>query len=290
MRTLGVAVEYYPHYVNRAVDLHSLDVVLLSFIVRGRGHHQIDDETFAVTGASLGVTHYGQQHSIVTDARGMDVINVYLDLEHHPLPVLPRELQEVLPLLLPLHPRFQHRLNRIVRLQFDDPQPLADLLFSIQRELKERDAGYKEVVRLLFKQFLIYCCRHARRNGFVPQKAVPHQLEQLRQFLDQSYGEPHTLEALAKRARLSRTSLCRAFKTYTGKRVFDYLIERRIQAAMVALRGTDEKVVTIALNSGFRDLAYFNRKFKQLVGVTPTDYKAVTAPAVAAGRPMATGR
>jgi AraC-like DNA-binding protein len=67
--------------------------------------------------------------------------------------------------------------------------------------------------------------------------------------------------------------LCRSFKTYTGKRVFDYLIERRIQAAMVALRGSDEKVLSIAMNTGFRDLAYFNRKFKQLVGVTPTAYR-----------------
>jgi AraC-like DNA-binding protein len=109
----------------------------------------------------------------------------------------------------------------------------------------------------------------------VPPPAAPHRLEQLRQYLDHAYAEPLTLDALAQRARLSCTSLCRAFKAYTGKRLFDYLIERRIQAAMIALRGTDEKVVTIALNSGFRDLAYFNRKFKQLVGVTPTAYREV---------------
>jgi len=273
LRPLGIAVEFYPHYVNRRVRLHSLDVVLLSFILKGRGQHHIDDETFAERGASLAVTHYGQKHDIVTDRRGMDVLNVYLDLENHPVPVLPRELQGVLPLLLPLHPRFQHRLNRIVRLQFADPRPLAALLFAIRDELKRREAGYEEVVRLQFRLFLIQCCRHALRKGFVPQKPVPHQLEQLRQFLDQAYAEPHTLEALAKRAKLTRTSLCRAFKTYTGKRLFDYLIERRIQAAMVSLRSSDEKVLSIALNTGFRDLAYFNRKFRRLVGMTPTAYR-----------------
>ena len=221
LRTLGIAVEHFPRYVNRATNLHSLDVVLLSFILGGRGHHQIDDETFAVTGASLAVTHYGQQHSIVTDARGMDVMNVYLDLEHHPLPVLPRELQAVLPLLLPLHPRFQHRLNRIVQLHFDDPKPFAALLFSIERELAERPAGYEEAVQLNWKLFLSQCCRHALRSGFVPPKLTPHRLEELRQHLDRAYAEPHSLETLAKRARLSRTSLCRAFKQYTGKRLLD---------------------------------------------------------------------
>lgn len=273
LRGLGLGVEHFPCYINRTVSLHSLDVVLISFILRGHGYHQIDKDRFEVSGASLAVTHYGQQHSIVTDAKGMEVINVYLDLESHPPPVLPSALQEILPLLLPLHPRFQHRLNRIVRLQFDDPQPLAALLFAIRNELQQRPPGYSESVQLLFKLFLIQCCRHALRSGFVPPKSTPHHLEQLRRYLDQAYAEPLTLEQLAQRAHLSRTSLCRAFKTYTGKRLFDYLIERRIQAAMMQLRGGNEKILTIALNTGFRDLAYFNRKFKKLVGVTPSAYR-----------------
>src|SRR5208283_3282850 len=146
--------------------------------------HIIDEDTFTESGASLAVTHYGQRHDILTDKRGMDVINVYLDLENHPLPVLPRALQEVLPLLLPLHPRFQHRLNRIVRLQFADPQPLAQLLFSIHRELKEREPGYEEAARLQFKLFLMLCCRHALKSGFVPTQISPRhpwqQIENLR--------------------------------------------------------------------------------------------------------------
>jgi len=278
MRTFGVAVDYFPGYVNRKIRMHSLDVVLLSFIVRGRGRHIIGDDSFVETGASLAVTHYGQQHDILTDRRGMDVINVYIDLQNHPLPALPRELQPVLPLLLPLHPNFQHRLNRIVRLQFDDPQPLVALLFAIRKEIEAREPGCREVVPMLFKHFLILCCRHAMRAGFTAVEPAPHPhrlLEELRSYLDQHYLGPHTLESLAKRIRFSRTSLCRAFKAYTGKRVFDYLIERRIQAAMMSLRGGNEKVLGVALECGFNDLSYFNRKFKQLVGVTPSQYRSL---------------
>ncbi|MDB6128112.1 MAG: AraC family transcriptional regulator [Verrucomicrobia bacterium] len=280
LKSLGIAVEYFPGYVNLTSSLHSLDVVLLSFIVRGRGRHIIDGETFAESGASLAVTHYGQQHSILTDRKGMDVINVYLDLQNHPLPTLPRELRMVLPLLLPLHPRFQHRLNRIVRLQFSDPGPLADLLFAIAGELERREIGYEEAVMIQFRLFLMLCCRHALKNGFlVDAPNAGHtqpRLEELRQYLDHAYAEPHKLGSLAQRVGFRRTSLCRAFKTYTGKRVFDYLIERRIQAAMVSLRSSDEKILTVALNSGFNDLAYFNRKFKQLVGMTPSQHRRMT--------------
>lgn len=275
--TLGLAVEFFPNYVNRTAQLHLLDVVYISLILRGGGLHYIDNETFEVNGSSLAITHYGQRQDIVTDHRGMDVINLYLDLQHHPLPVLPRELQQVLPLLLPPHPRFLHRLNRIVSLDFADPRPFAQLLFSIQRELKDREPAYEEAVRLQFKLFLMLCCRHAIKNGSIPSQAFGHspqpRIEELRQYLDQSYAQPHTLKALADRAGMTRTSLCRAFKEHTSKRLFDYLIERRIQGAMASLHGTNDKVVSVAMDNGFPDIAHFNRKFKQLVGVTPTMYR-----------------
>lgn len=273
----GVAVEHFPQYVNLKRSMHGIDFVLLSFILRGTGMHYIGDDHFEESGASLGVTHYGQQHDIVTSPDGMEVINVFLDLERHPLPSLPQELQPVLPQLLPLHPNFVHRLNRIVRLQFDDPEPMAGWLLAMEREMTERRPGHRESIQLYWKLFLIHCCRHALERGFV--KDVPGTrpqnppLDLLRQFLDKSYAEPHTLGALAERAGLAPTSLCRAFKAYTGKRLFDYLTERRIQAAMLALRTTDDKVLSIALDCGFQDLSHFNRKFKQRVGISPTKYR-----------------
>ena len=42
LKNLGIAVEYFPGYTNRKVNLHSLDVVLLSFILRGTGRHLIE--------------------------------------------------------------------------------------------------------------------------------------------------------------------------------------------------------------------------------------------------------
>lgn len=276
---LGLAIEYFPRYVHRTIQLHSLDVVLLTFVRRGRGRHLIDREVFDERGASLAVTNYGQRHDLLTDARGMEVINVYLDLQNFPLPVLPRELQPVLPLLLPLQARFLHRLNRIVRLQFDQADPFAAPLFSILREFDQREDGYEEAVFLQFKWFLILCCRQAKKNGFLTQRVglspQMERMEEVRQYLDTAFAKPLTLQALAQRAGLSRTYLCRAFKAYTGKRLFDYLIERRIQSAMVRLRCGDEKVLSIALDCGFNDLAYFNRKFKELLGQSPSAYRAI---------------
>lgn len=250
-----------------------MDVELLSFILRGNGRHVIEGDVFEEKGSSLAITRHGQCHDILTDSHGMEIINVYLHLQNHNLPILPAEFHGVLPLLLPLHPHFAHSKNRIVRLQFDDPEPLAELLHSIRRELENKKVGYEEFVRSQLKLFLILCCRQAMEHGFTADPFAKYPLEELRQYLDLEHAQQHTLDSLAKRAGLSRTSLCRAFKSYTGKRLFDYLSERRIQTAMVHLRGTDWKVLTIALACGFQDLSYFNRKFKKIVGLTPIEYR-----------------
>ena len=279
LEELGFAVEYFPNYVNRKMVFHTLDVVLLSCVIRGRRRHYIEGQSFVEVGPSVSVTHYDQRHCILTAPAGIEIFNVYLDLQKYPLPILPRELQPVVPLLLPLHPRFMHHLNRIVRLPFADAAELGQLLVALERELKQCSPGYREASEALWKLLLIRCCRRALKSGVQPAHAptrLPQpRLEQVRQYLDQAYQEPHTLAGLARQAGLGRTYFCRAFRAYTGKTVFSYLIERRVAAAMVRLRNGDEKVLAVGLNCGFRDPAYFNRKFRKIVGMTPTAYRAV---------------
>jgi len=59
--------------------------------------------------------------------------------------------------------------------------------------------------------------------------------------------------------------------------VDDYLVNRRIETAMLALQSTDEKVLSIALSSGFNDLSHFNRSFKARTGQSPSAFRK-TAP------------
>jgi len=236
------------------------------------------DERYIEQAGAVGVTHYGQMHAMVTDEPdGVDHFNLFIDPMHYPLPVLPAKLQGVLREILPLHPNFMHNLNRSVRLVLDDPASAVTWLATILHEVGTRGPGHEEVIALNFRLFLIACCRQAMKSGVQlkdigrdPSKA---RLERLRLHLDATYDTHHTLKDLSKYSGLTPPYLCRAFKEYAGKRVFEYLQERRIQAAMVALRSTEDKILTIALACGFTDLAHFNRKFKKLVGTTPSAYR-----------------
>lgn len=277
LRQTGIAVQHFPKYVKRRYSPHSVDVVLLSVILGGRGQHMLGDEVYDETGSSVAVTHYGQEHDIVTGPEGMEIYNVYLDLRNHPLPPLPERLRPMRSSLFSLHPNLQHHLNRRVRIPIDDPQRFAGSLRRIVEEMDESEPGRIEVIRHCFQIFLIDVCRAAQSNGFIPLVATgeesPAWLEQIRQHLDSEYMTMESLEDMAGRAGVSVTYLCRKFKAHTGKTVTAYRIERQVQAAMWKLREADEKIISIALSCGFNDLAYFNRTFKKLAGVTPSEYR-----------------
>ena len=277
IRRHGLAVEYFPRYIHREEDLHTVDVVLLSVILRGRGYHRLDNEILPVSGCSVDITHYGQKHDILTDARGMDIYNVYLDLRNHALPVLPESLRATLSAILPIHPRLAHQLNRHISVKLEQGDRLIASLRRIEQEMDNTEPGSAEIMQHSFQVFLIDLCRAAQRHGLMlsprPGGDSPPWVEKLRLEMDRDFAQPCELRALARRVGVSVTYLCRIFKAYTGKTVIAYLVERRIQAAIWKLREGDEKVISIALSCGFNDIAYFNRTFKRIVGRTPSAYR-----------------
>jgi len=273
---LGVGMEYFPAYTDRQPRLHGVDVVLISIVLNGTGVHSLEELNVMERAGGVSVTHFGQRHAIAAHTP-MEIMNLYIDVQHHPLPELPAELQAVLPQFLPLHPRFLHRLNRLVRIEFDDIAQLRALTFGLYHELQGSAAGRAEAVQLWFTLFLMACCRQLLAAGELAGAGVKpgpiEPLERLRRLLDREYSRAHVLDDLAAMVGFSRSYLCRAFKAYTGQGVIDYLIDRRIQAAMLALRRGNVKIVRVAFEAGFTDVAHFNRTFKQRVGVAPSQYR-----------------
>jgi len=274
---LGIAVDHYRKYVNRRLHPHGPPAILFSCIVRGSGEHYMGNEVHRYRAGSVGITMEGQTHDILTDAKGTEVYNVFLKTQKIRLPEFGPPLKEALTVLLPMSRHFASKAQRRVHLEFGNPERLEALLKAMHEELRDRPPGYAEVVQNYLACFLALCCRSALENGFVrpgiDSNSPEARLEELRQHLDIHYAEPHTLEALAKRTGFSRTYLCRAFHKYSGRGVFEYIVERRVQGAMVDLRSASGKITSIAMSNGFNDLSHFNRTFRRLAGVSPSVYK-----------------
>lgn len=66
---------------------------------------------------------------------------------------------------------------------------------------------------------------------------------------------------------------CRLFKKATGKTFNEYLTQIRVHQARERLAGSNETVTEIALSIGFQSISQFNRQFKTLTGVTPSQFR-----------------
>ncbi len=88
------------------------------------------------------------------------------------------------------------------------------------------------------------------------------------------YQHPILLQDIAAVANLSPNAFCRFFKKRTNKSYVQFLIEIRIEKACQLLaKQRDYSVTEISELVGFRNLSNFNRKFKQLKGVSPLAYR-----------------
>jgi transcriptional regulator GlxA family with amidase domain len=95
-----------------------------------------------------------------------------------------------------------------------------------------------------------------------------------RDAMDRTFAEPLDIPALARIAYVSEAHFIRAFRVAFGETPHRYLQRRRVERAMFLLRSTDRSVTDICLNVGFTSLGTFSRTFRDIVGESPSAYRA----------------
>jgi len=89
------------------------------------------------------------------------------------------------------------------------------------------------------------------------------------------FHEPMELDDVAEVAHMSKNAFCRYFKKRTNKTFFQFLIEIRIEnACKLILTKPELSISNISDQCGFNNIANFNRKFKELKGCSPTQYRS----------------
>lgn len=98
-------------------------------------------------------------------------------------------------------------------------------------------------------------------------------LQQSVRYIESHYNQILTVDQLASRAGLSRTSYTRHFKRLTGQLPLDYVNRVRLERSKQLLQITDDRLHDIASHVGFNNEYYFSRRFKQYSGVSPGVYR-----------------
>ncbi len=92
-------------------------------------------------------------------------------------------------------------------------------------------------------------------------------------FLMKNYQRNISLAEVSAECNMTPTAFCRFFKSRTQKSVFQFLNELRIGNACKLLLNDKYTVADACYQSGYNNLANFNKFFKVVKGVTPTEYR-----------------
>ncbi|HBD00894.1 MAG TPA: hypothetical protein DC053_18500 [Lachnoclostridium sp.] len=92
-------------------------------------------------------------------------------------------------------------------------------------------------------------------------------------YVRDNYTDDITIEHLMHQFGISRTLLCKNFKTYTGFSIKQYIITLRINHAKFLLTNTDYSVEQISELVGFHNTTHFIKHFQSKIGLTPLQFK-----------------
>jgi len=99
-------------------------------------------------------------------------------------------------------------------------------------------------------------------------------LRRARDLVDREYARPLDVAALARVALMSSRHFSRRFVEAYGQTPYSYLMTRRIERAKALLRRGDLSVTEVCVAVGCTSLGSFSARFTDLVGESPSAYKA----------------
>lgn len=99
-------------------------------------------------------------------------------------------------------------------------------------------------------------------------------LRRARDLMDREYDQPLDVPALARVALMSTAHFARQFRAAYGETPYSYLMTRRIERAKALLRHGDLSVTEVCMAVGCTSLGSFSSRFTEIVGETPSSYRA----------------
>ncbi|HEU4909049.1 MAG TPA: helix-turn-helix transcriptional regulator [Propionibacteriaceae bacterium] len=99
-------------------------------------------------------------------------------------------------------------------------------------------------------------------------------LRRARDTIDRDYAQPLDVPALAHAAFMSPGHFSRSFRAAFGETPYSYLMTRRIERAKALLRRGDLTVTEVCMAVGCTSLGSFSTRFTELVGESPSAYRA----------------
>lgn len=205
--------------------------------------------------------------TIDSPEEGIKVRDMVIQFTHRPLELLAAEISEMRT-ILPL-------LNRAVHgIEF----------FNLSEQAKERFIRIRDSSGLpRFIEFLALLGELAQSGDYQLLSTIPMQssdddaalarISSAINFIVKNFSSQFSIKDLADELDMSERTFARMFRGATGNSFTDFVNRLRVNKACQLLMETERYVTNICYDAGFNNVANFNRRFLELKGMTPKEFR-----------------
>lgn len=260
--------DYFTH-----VPAHWHSEFELNYVIEGSARFKVGTEEFLTQPGDIILIQPDEIHAISQDTnrfQNYDTLVFNLDFL--------RNLEGERSSVTYINPLIHRSLNITPCIHSGDPQyeqlrAVVENIFTyVKQDNALSDLRIKscliELIWLLLSNN--YCTKNTTTRG------LPSDLESIRpvlQYIATHFRNDIKISDLANIIHRSESYLMIYFHNVIGFTAMEYITQLRIKAACEQLRTTNDLILEIAYDCGFKNLSNFNRHFKRIMGMTPMEYK-----------------
>jgi AraC-like DNA-binding protein len=152
---------------------------------------------------------------------------------------------------------------------------LATFLSWLHKELELKNLSALETDAFIVQTISYLIFKHSDQHCEFKKKNINHNsIQKVIDYIQAYYTQNISLPELSTVAGISPYHFLRVFSNYMGITPHGYLMQTRVKKAR-QLMSTQKSLVNIALDTGFSDQSHLTRRFKQILGVTPQQYRNI---------------
>ena len=236
---------------------HSHDFCEILYVAGGAGEAILEGKKFRLAPGDLVVVNPGTLHEERSDAKA-PLRLIFLAIRDFAVPGLPAGCLS----------QEKYRVLSCGEYRYKMDIYLRELL----QETTSQIEFYQEISQGLVSALLVLVMRLIRINP-EDEAALSQECQKIKEYLDQNFTSPITLDSLSETVYISKHYLSHLFKEQTGVSPIKYLTSKRMEKACELLSETELPVSEVSKAVGYENPLYFSQVFKRIYGISPVKYR-----------------
>ncbi len=272
--TDGILLRMWSVFVptgTRTLRRHSHVAFEIAYIKGGSGVYSIHGTDYTMHTGDIFVFSSNEQHCITSIGEsGLELINLQFEPRYLWGSSFDRMTEQ--------HANFcfSHNKNFHNYIPCDSTKNLPIYFDAIASELKSPKSESALMVKSYLNLILISLIRDFNYAGDDTSLSRNHlhSIRRIISYIDANLSENLSLAQLSEISGWSPNYLSALFHKTSGISLWDYINAKRIDAATrLLLNDPTMNMIDIAIQCGFNNTANFNKCFRKVTGMTPTEYR-----------------